>query len=173
MKRAAAAAVVLLVAGIACSKGTGQATPNPASAAPSSTATTVAVSFGQIAYRVSTQPNAARCALLAETDAQHERGLMSRTDLGGFDGMLFVFPSPTTVTFWMKDTVLPLSIAYFDASGRFVSSADMAPCLGRGSNCPEYPATGPYTFAIEVPRGGLGALGIGPGAVLTSGGACA
>ena len=172
MKRVVAAAVALLIAGIACSKDSGD---SAGAAAASTTAPPVAgatVTFSRIAYRVSTMPNAARCALLAETEAQQERGLMDRKDLSGFDGMLFVFSSPTTVSFWMKDTPTPLSIAWFDANGKFVSSADMAPCIGQGDKCPSYAALGPYRFALEVAQGGLGRLGIGPGSVLTTGGIC-
>ena len=173
--------MALLITGVACTEDNGGVVQ---SARTTITTTTVSVSspvragrtpvagFGQVGYRISTMPGAARCALLAETSAQQEQGLMNRTDLAGFDGMLFVFASPVTYGFWMKDTPLPLSIAFFDASGRFVSSTDMAPCIGRGDSCPSYAAAGAYKFALEVAQGGLGALGIGPGSVLTSGGAC-
>jgi uncharacterized membrane protein (UPF0127 family) len=128
--------------------------------------------FGEIAYRVNRSPDATRCALLAQTASQQAKGLMGQTDLAGFDGMLFVFPTDTTQTFWMKDTPLPLSIAWFDSAGRFVSSADMEPCLDK-PECPSYSAAAPYRYALEVPTGGLGELGIGPGAVVSVGGPCA
>ena len=48
--------------------------------------------------------------------------------LGGYDGMLFVFDQDEQVGFWMRNTPMPLSIAYFDGDGRFVSASDMAPC---------------------------------------------
>ena len=126
--------------------------------------------FGEIAYRVEGS-TARRCALLAETAAQHGQGLMNRRDLAGYDGMLFVFEADTGAQFYMKDTLIPLSIAWFDAAGRFVSSTDMVPCL-TSSDCPLYPAAGPYRYALEVEKGGLGPLGIGPGTVLSIGGAC-
>jgi uncharacterized membrane protein (UPF0127 family) len=127
--------------------------------------------FGEIAYTVR-GISAVRCALLADTEPQRQQGLMNRTDLAGHDGMLFRFPADTTVSFYMKDTLLPLSIAWFGADGRFVSATDMDPCLGRGDNCPLYPAARPYRYALEVPRGGLAGLGIGPGSTLTLKGAC-
>ncbi len=130
--------------------------------------------FGEIAFRIEGAPAqaaATRCALLAETAAQQARGLMNRTDLAGYDGMLFRFPSDTTNGFYMKDTPMPLSIAWFDAEGRFVSSADMEPCLDR-IDCPTYHATRPYRYALEVPQGGLAEMGIGPGSQLTVGGTC-
>jgi uncharacterized membrane protein (UPF0127 family) len=72
----------------------------------------------------------------------------------------------------MKDTLLPLSIAWFDQKGRFVSATDMAPCPDQ-SDCPLYGATAPYTVAIEVVQGGLSGLGIGPNSTISIGGACA
>ena len=127
--------------------------------------------FGEVKIRLASGPEL--CALLAQTDAQRQRGLMARTDLAGHVGMLFVFsgPVPPTQPFHMLNTPMPLSIAWFDANGRFVSAADMVPCLDR-TDCPKYFATAAYRYALEVPRGGLGGLGIGPGAQLTVGGGC-
>jgi len=133
------------------------------------TARTPVAGFGEIAYRIQGTP-AQRCALLAQTDAQRARGLMNRTDLAGYDGMLFVWTANTDGSFWMKDTLIPLSIAWFAADGSLVSTADMTPCVT--ATCPTYPAAGPYRYALEVAEGGLGALGIGPGAVISVGGAC-
>jgi uncharacterized membrane protein (UPF0127 family) len=112
-----------------------------------------------------------RCALLAETAAQQNLGLMNRTDLGGYDGMLFKFASDSNAQFYMKDTPLPLSIAFFDGSGQFVSTADMAPCIHQAS-CPTFSAARPYRWALEVPQGALPRLAIGPGTRLVAGGAC-
>jgi uncharacterized membrane protein (UPF0127 family) len=132
--------------------------------------------FTEIGFRVeggtAAQAAAARCALLAETSAQQELGLMNRTDIGGYDGMLFKFATDTTVSFYMKDTPLPLSIAFFDGSGAFVSTADMAPCIHQAT-CPIYSAARPYRWALEVPEGALPRLAIGPGTRLTAGGPCA
>ena len=129
--------------------------------------------FGQIGFRIegAESPAAARCALLAQTEEQRAQGLQHRRDLGGFDGMLFEFETETTGGFWMKDTPLPLSIAWFDSSGRFVSASDMQPCLNQ-PQCPTYPPTGPYRYALEVPQGGLPSLGIGPGSRLVVTGPC-
>jgi uncharacterized membrane protein (UPF0127 family) len=102
-------------------------------------------------------PVARRCALLAKTDAQRQRGLMKVTDLQGFAGMVFSFPRSVTETFYMKDTPMALTVAFFDSRGRFVSSADMKPCL-ESANCPTYAAANPYKTALEVPQGGLAAL---------------
>jgi hypothetical protein len=112
-----------------------------------------------------------KCALLADTDTTRGQGLMNRTDLAGYDAMVFSYPADVSVAFYMLDTPLPLSIAWFDGSGRFVSSTDMDPCLGR-ADCPRYHADRAYRTAIEVQRGGLAGLGIGPGSTMHVGGAC-
>jgi uncharacterized membrane protein (UPF0127 family) len=128
--------------------------------------------FGEISYRIDAKASETRCALLADTPEQHRQGLMNRRDLAGHAGMLFRFATIQNGAFWMKDTIMPLSIAYFGDDGAFVSSTDMEPCLNRGNDCPAYPAGGPYRYALEVKKGGLGSLGIGPGAHLLVGAGC-
>lgn len=121
--------------------------------------------FGEISYQVSpaaTGGAAWRCALLAETAEQQGRGLMGRTDLAGHDGMIFRFAQDTMTSFYMKDTLIPLSIAWFDSTGKFVSSTDMPPC-GNQPVCPTYSATGTWRYALEVRQGDLTGLGIRAG----------
>ena len=104
------------------------------------------------------------CLWVAGTPELRGRGLMGVTDMGGADGMVFLFFDQTTSAFWMRDTPMPLSIAFFDAAGGFVSATDMEPCLeGPAADCPRYHADGPYISAIEVPQGRLAELLIGPG----------
>jgi uncharacterized membrane protein (UPF0127 family) len=67
----------------------------------------------------------------------------------------------------MKDTVLPLSIAFFAGDGAFVSATDMEPCAPTAESCPLYQADGPYTDAIEAVQGDLPSLGIGAGSKLS------
>ncbi len=125
--------------------------------------------YGRTAARVTTATGGvvALCLLVAATKALQDQGLMGITDrtLGGYDGMLFPFAEPTVTEFWMRDTPQPLSIAFFDAAGRYVSSTDMAPC-GTGTDCPTYAARSAYRTAVEVPQGRLGALGMGSGSTL-------
>ena len=124
--------------------------------------------FDDIAFRVSGPSGAFDgVAMLADDSATRSQGLMEQTDLRGYDGMIFRFPSPATGRFFMRNTRIPLSIAFFDADGRFVSSADMQPCPDDVDRCPTYGADRPYVHAIEVPLGGLDRLGIGPGSVLS------
>lgn len=124
--------------------------------------------FGEVEVRIVPGPDGEPiilCVLLAETPEQRSRGLMGVTDpqLGGYDGMLFVMEEDTTGGFWMKDTLLPLSLAYLDADGATVDVEDMEPC-GDQDPCPGYPPSGPYRSALEVPQGGLAELGLAPGA---------
>lgn len=120
--------------------------------------------FEQVTVRVTAADGTVRtwCLLLARSEAQRARGLMGVTDpgLGGHAGMLFTFDEDSTGGFWMRNTLLPLSIAYLAADGTTVSTADMVPCPADQATCPTYAARGPYRYAVEVPRGRLGDLGI-------------
>ncbi len=93
---------------------------------------------------------------VADTPALRILGLMNVADLGTLDGMLFVYGKETQVRHWMKDTLIPLDIAYFDADGGLVSYTTMIPCLE--GDCPFYPAGGPSFFAVEVPAGAFDGL---------------
>jgi uncharacterized membrane protein (UPF0127 family) len=109
---------------------------------------------------------AARCALLAATDAQHERGLMGRRDLAGYAAMAFVFRADVGVRFYNRNVPIALSVAFFDAAGRWVGSADMEPCADQ-AGCPEVGIPTPYRTAIEVPKGQLASIGLAQGSQLT------
>jgi uncharacterized protein len=130
--------------------------------------------FGEVAIAITAPDGTVTgwCLLLAETDGQRQRGLMEVTDLQGFAGMLFVWEEDTQSSFYMRNTPTPLSIAWIDADGELVSTADMAPCADV-EGCELYPAAGPYRFALEVPRGGLDDLGVVEGSRFAVGGSCA
>lgn len=93
---------------------------------------------------------------VADTDQKRSQGLMGITDLGDLDGMLFIWPESTTSTFWMKDTLIPLDIAFFAADGALVDNFTMVPCPD--DDCPDYSATAVYKYAIEVPESGFSDL---------------
>lgn len=95
---------------------------------------------------------------LATTPPQRERGLMGRKQLAANGGMLFVFESAGRHCFWMRNTPLPLSIAFVDAGGRIVSLADMQP-HSETLHCP--PAD--IRFALEVAQGEFRRRGIAAG----------
>lgn len=136
--------------------------------------------FGEVEVRIVDGPNGEPiilCVLLAETGPQRQRGLMqvADEDLGGYDGMLFTYESDVEGGFWMKDTLLPLSIAYLEADGTPIHTTDMEPCPPETERCPSYPPPAPYRMALEVTQGGLDDLGLveGAGGRLEVGGACA
>jgi uncharacterized membrane protein (UPF0127 family) len=106
-----------------------------------------------------------RCVLVADTVELRARGLMEVQDLAGYDGMIFAFAEDTDGGFWMGNTHLPLTIAYIDANGVVITVLDMEPCP-EAVDCPSYWPDGPYRWALEVPQGGLGAFGLGPGVQL-------
>lgn len=87
---------------------------------------------------------------LARTSDQRSRGLMNRRKAPA-DGMLFVFPSDTTGGFWMKNTLVPLAIVFFDRQGRQVRRLTMKPC--RNDPCAIYKPERRYRFALELPAG--------------------
>jgi len=96
---------------------------------------------------------------VADTQELRSQGLMGVTDLGGLDGMLFVFEETTDAGFWMKNTLIPLDIAYFGRSGDYVDSFTMDPCTE--DPCPVYRPSGSYRYAVEAPAGDLSFVGEG------------
>lgn len=88
---------------------------------------------------------------VADTPAERRTGLMERESLSPYDGMAFVWEEPVVGTFWMKDTLIPLSIAFWDDDGRIISILDMDPCTE--DPCPSYGPDEPFVGAVEVDRG--------------------
>lgn len=108
------------------------------------------------------------CMWLADDVRSRGRGLMDVTDLGGRAGMVFVYPEPVTSDFYMYSTPTPLSLAWFAVDGSFLAATDMEPCLVADSGeCSRYGPPAPFLTAIEVFRGDLDELGIGPGSTAT------
>lgn len=99
---------------------------------------------------------------VASTPAQRARGLMGRTRLADGAGMLFVFEEASRHCFWMKDTPLPLSVAFLADDGTIVGIADMRPQT-RDFHC----APKPVRYALEVGQGGFANRGIASGTRLT------
>ena len=98
---------------------------------------------------------------VADTPEDRATGLMWREDLAPYDGMAFVWTEPTTATFWMKNTLIPLSIAFWDEDGRIVAIVDMEPCDAQP--CRKYGAGESHVGAVEVEQGLLDERGIGIG----------
>ena len=91
---------------------------------------------------------------IANNDARRERGLMFRRRLAPRAGMAFVWRQDVDGAFWMKNTLIPLSIAFYDARGRIVRILDMARC--QADPCRVYDPRTTYRGALEVNRGAFG-----------------
>ena len=99
---------------------------------------------------------------IARTPVESERGLMYRTKLPEKQGMIFLYSTPQNpnqVGFWMKNTLIPLDIAFFDASGTIFDIKTMQPCTT--ANCPVYRTKAPYSGALEMNAGFFGSVGMG------------
>ncbi len=101
-------------------------------------------------------------AELATTGEERARGLMFRESLPDDRGMLFVYPGEQHRSFWMRNTSIPLSIAFIDAEGTIVSIADMQPFDETG-----VPSAAPAQFALEVNQGWFAERGIMAGQAVT------
>lgn len=91
---------------------------------------------------------------IAKSDAEREIGLMNRRSLGENAGMLFIFDDEAPRSFWMKNTFIPLSIAFLDSKRTIVDIQDMDP-MPKSANkpIPTYPSRKPAMFALEVNKG--------------------
>ncbi len=101
-------------------------------------------------------------AEVASTEAQRARGLMYRRKMGTNKGMLFVYPKPERLSFWMKNTYLPLSIAYIDSRGSIVHIEDMKPLTTNS-----HPSPKPVPYALEMNQGWFDDKGVKVGDTVT------
>ncbi len=100
-------------------------------------------------------------AELATDPASRARGLMFREHLGPNEGMLFVFPEKSRQCFWMRNTLVPLSIAFIDDDGAVANIADMQP-RSDDSHC----SARAIRYALEMEQGWFAKRGIAPGSRL-------
>ena len=126
----------------------------------------VAACGGDTRTAVVEAPNAAARFAVEVADSGDERahGLMGRSSLPEDAGMLFVYDVPSSGGYWMKDTLIPLSVAFMDGGGRILRILDMEPC--HTDPCPVYDPGVTYESALEVNRGALARAGIREGDVL-------
>ncbi len=100
-------------------------------------------------------------AEVASDPTSRSNGLMFREALGPNEGMLFVFERPGSQCFWMKNTRIPLSIAFIDDNGRVVNIADMKP-FDESSHC----SAKAVRFALEMDQGWFAKRGVAAGMAL-------
>lgn len=103
-------------------------------------------------------------AEVARTPLQQQTGMMFRTEMGPNEGMLFVFDEVAPRCFWMKNTLLPLSIAYIADDGSIVNVAEMKP-RSEQSHCSEKPVR----FALEMNAGWFSRKGLLSGSKIRGG----
>ncbi|HET7921411.1 MAG TPA: DUF192 domain-containing protein [Gammaproteobacteria bacterium] len=129
-----------------------------------------AVIAGMLACASAATPEPAQVVLaghhftveIAKTEASREQGLMYRTHLAADHGMLFVYPDAQVRRFWMKHTLIPLDILFFDADRRLINvSADTPPC--KTANCPTYASATPAMYVLELAAGSAARLRITTG----------
>ena len=98
---------------------------------------------------------------VADDDEERQIGLMNRESLPADAGMIFLFEEDSSGGFWMKDTLIPLSIAFADAGGTIVRILDMEPC--EADPCQIYDPGVFYRSALEVNQGTFERLGVEEG----------
>ena len=90
---------------------------------------------------------------LAQNDEQRTRGLMFRDHMERNHGMLFIHDAEGPVAYWMKNTLIPLDIFYFDSDRRLVSVSRNTPPCDLGNACPPYRSEGPALYVLELNAG--------------------
>jgi uncharacterized protein len=98
---------------------------------------------------------------VADDDGERQRGLMNRESLPADAGMIFLFEEDSSGGFWMKNTLIPLSIAFADAGGTILRILDMEPC--EADPCEIYDPGVFYRSALEVNKGAFDRLGVEEG----------
>ena len=101
---------------------------------------------------------------IADENLERQAGMMHRTTMPKNEGMLFVFPGPHQSGFWMKNTTVPLSIAYIDRASRVIEIYDLHP----GNTQPVESRSARVQYALEVNQGWFAKNGIKPGTVLAT-----
>ena len=110
----------------------------------------------QVTFENSRGEDVALTIEIADTPEKRSQGLMGRESLPDLAGMLFVWPEDTASGFWMKDTLIPLSIAFIDSSGAIVDIQDLEPLDETLHRSPK-----PYRWAVEANQGWFEEHGIG------------
>lgn len=102
---------------------------------------------------------------IASTSEEKAKGLMYRKDLPHDTGMLFIFDYEQRLSFWMKNTYIPLTIGFFDSKMKLLETKDMQPHLGPvpDDKLPHYESAQAAKYALEMPLGWFAKNKIKPG----------
>jgi uncharacterized protein len=158
-----AAGVALVAWVLASSAGLVGGNDDPVMADPTGTTVAARQTTPTVEYRLEPgqgDPVTVRLEVAADP-ATRARGLMEREQVPKGTGMVFLYPADVAGAYWMKNTLVPLSIAFVAADGRVVSVAEMTPC--KADPCPSYAPAGPYRYAVELAAGSFGDAGVGTG----------
>ena len=117
------------------------------------------VSFKTATVKVASHPLKVE---LAADEPQRMQGLMYRKSMGKEEGMLFVFDEPAYHSMWMKNTLIPLSVAFIDKDGVILNILDMEP-----QTLDSHMAAGPAVYALETNKGWFAAKKVKPGDKVT------
>jgi hypothetical protein len=98
---------------------------------------------------------------IADTSEERAAGLSGRASVPADAGMAFLWDEPVEAEFWMKDTLIPLQIAFWDEGGRIVGLIEMEPC--EADTCPHYRPEKPIVGAVEANAGWFTAHGVAVG----------
>ena len=123
---------------------------------------TPAPSTSSVTFQSGTGESFSLTVEIADTPDRRALGLMNRESLPDDAGMLFVWPEDTASGFWMKDTLVPLSVAFIDADGKIVDIQDLEPLDETLHHSPA-----PYRYAVEANQGWFAEHGISPGDTAT------
>ena len=100
-------------------------------------------------------------AEVAANEAEREQGLMFRQSMGANEGMAFLFGAPASVCMWMKNTLIPLSVAFIDADGRIVNIEDM-----QAQTLTSHCSKKPVPYALEMNLGWFKQKNLKPGSLI-------
>jgi len=150
-KRVIVLLAVLVLAACAHAPATAGPVPNPSLDLPQ----------GNLTVAGAGEPKLSLHVQIAETTQSREQGLMGVKKMPDQVGMAFLFGEPATTGFWMKDTLIPLDIAFWDGKGGIVATSTMTPCTT--DSCPVYQPPTSYVGSVEMNAGLLAATGIKAG----------
>lgn len=157
MRKITALCALLAAIVVACDRGGSVAeSPSPDESRP-------AFDQGTVVIETDDQPVIFRVEV-AQTPEQRAYGLMNREQLDDDAGMVFLFFEEHRGGFWMKDTLIPLSIAFFDVDGEILRILDMVPC--EEEPCKVYDPGVTYSGALEVNRGAFEREGVEEGDII-------